>query len=492
MNKKYTLIFLFIFVFSLFSTSQEKVNQDLIEFNKVIQEFVNDSELSNSSISFYAVDINSGEIIGQYNPNLLLAPASTMKLFTTSAALEILGQDYIFKTTFSYTGNIDNEGTLHGNIIINGGGDPTFYSSSFLSYYTNPDVFSRVYEGLNSAGIKKIKGAVIGNSTYYSDNNVPSTWIEADVANYYGASPFALTVQDNEYKLFFNTGSKTGDSTYIIKVEPQIPNLVLANFVKSQNIKDDRSVIFGGLWDNYRIVTGSLPFQSSNFEVKGSIPDPPLFAAYLLQNLLIGKGIGISDSCKSIPGRSFIKTDSLKQINILTVQSPPLSDIIKKTNIKSVNLYAEHLLRQVGLKKNGEGSNNSGTSAIMDYWSPKTGKFIMYDGSGLSRFNAVSSKQLVTILLYMKKESKYFDTFYNSLPVAAKSGSLSNMFAGTYAENNLRAKSGYMSGVRSYAGYVKSKSNRNIAFAIIINNYVSSPYLVKSRIEQLLVKLSTL
>jgi len=116
----------------------------------------------------------------------------------------------------------------------------------------------------------------------------------------------------------------------------------------------------------------------------------------------------------------------------------------------------------------------------------------MFDGSGLSRFNAVSAKQLVYVLKYMKKESKNFDVFYNSLPVASKSGSLAGMFSSSIAENNLRAKSGYMTGVRSYAGYLKTKSSKELAFAIIINNYLSNPSRVKEKIEQFLIKLSSL
>jgi D-alanyl-D-alanine carboxypeptidase/D-alanyl-D-alanine-endopeptidase (penicillin-binding protein 4) len=109
----------------------------------------------------------------------------------------------------------------------------------------------------------------------------------------------------------------------------------------------------------------------------------------------------------------------------------------------------------------------------------------------LSRFNAVSAKQLVQVLKYMKKSSTNFNSFYNSLPIASKSGSISGMFAGSIAENNLRAKSGYMTGVRSYAGYVKTKSSKELAFAIIINNYSSSPSVIKGKIEHFLVKLSS-
>lgn len=481
----------FILVYCSFSFSQDSDIESIGNFKKDIIAFSSDTVFANSSISFYAIDINSGEIIGQINPNLLLSPASTMKIFTTATALEILGPDHTFKTDFEYTGNIE-KGVLHGNVYIKGGGDPTFYSHTFTSLYNNPDVFSKVAEEIKKAGIKKIDGKIIGNASYYSDNTAPSTWILADVANYYGASPFALSFQDNEYKIFFKTGDTIGDSTWINSVYPNIPNLELYNLVKSKNINDDQSVIYGGLYDDYRIVTGNLPLNKNNFEVKGSIPDPPLFAAYSLLHVIKQHGIEVSDSVCSV--YEFKHNTNLESNlrSFYSVTSPPVKEIVYHTNIRSINLYAEHLLRQIGVKKAGKGSNQSGIESICNYWKPYTGKFLMYDGSGLSRFNAVSAKQLVTVLTYMKKQSKHFDPFYNSLPIASRSGSLTSMFNGTIAENNLRAKSGYMSGVRSYAGYVKTKSSREISFAIIVNNYFTTPAVVKSKIEQLLVKLSSL
>lgn len=492
MKIKSAILFLLLGLSFHLLFSQEQGTNNTLRIDKALEEFVKDPVLSNASISFYAEDMETGLVLSQYNPSILLSPASTMKLFTTAAALEILGADCNFKTDFYYNGIIDQEGVLHGNVIIKGGGDPVFYSSSFSSYYYSPDIFSIVVEELKKAGIKSIKGKVIGDASYYTDNNVPSTWIEADIANYFGAAPFALSILDNEYTIVFKTGEKAGDSCEIVKIIPEIPQLDLLNVVKSQNVKDDRSVIFGGQWDNLRIITGSLPFQKNNFEVKGSIPDPPLYAAYRLKESIEKTGISISDSCISFPGMIQYNKDTIPRTLLYSVKSPALSEIVFRTNIKSVNLYAEHLLRQIGIKISNTGSNSIGTKSIEEFWFPVTGKYLMYDGSGLSRFNAVSAKQLVSVLKFMKTKSKNFDVFYNSLPIASRSGSLSSMFSGTYAENNLRAKSGYMSGVRSYAGYVSSKSKKNIAFAIIVNNYTSSAYEVKLKIEQLLLELSAL
>ena len=113
----------------------------------------------------------------------------------------------------------------------------------------------------------------------------------------------------------------------------------------------------------------------------------------------------------------------------------------------------------------------------------------MYDGSGLSRFNAVTAKQLVGILKYMN-ESEHKELFLKSLPVAGKSGTLRTLGRGTAAQARVKAKSGTMTRVKSYAGYVTTKNKRNIAFAIIANNYNCTSFQMKKKMEKIMIKLA--
>jgi serine-type D-Ala-D-Ala carboxypeptidase/endopeptidase (penicillin-binding protein 4) len=119
-----------------------------------------------------------------------------------------------------------------------------------------------------------------------------------------------------------------------------------------------------------------------------------------------------------------------------------------------------------------------------------TDGLFMEDGSGLSHFDAVSAEQFTKALAIMHKENLVFNDFYNSLPVAGRSGSIANICKGTEAEGNLCAKSGYMNRVRSYVGYVKNKKGELLAFAFLINNYTESSASIKRKIEKLLVALA--
>jgi D-alanyl-D-alanine carboxypeptidase/D-alanyl-D-alanine-endopeptidase (penicillin-binding protein 4) len=158
-------------------------------------------------------------------------------------------------------------------------------------------------------------------------------------------------------------------------------------------------------------------------------------------------------------------------------------------------LYAEQLLFLCGRAKYGKGGLENGTKAIEDYLENAgcdIHQIFMQDGSGLSRYNSISAKLMTDYLIYLKKNGKYFNDFYNTLPVAGSKGTLRNYFKGTVAENNIHAKSGYMSRVRSYAGYVKTKSDREVAFCFIVNNYSFSDGDMRTKMHEIMLKLAEL
>ncbi len=178
----------------------------------------------------------------------------------------------------------------------------------------------------------------------------------------------------------------------------------------------------------------------------------------------------------------------------MTTWSPKLIDIITLTNMYSINLYAEHLMNQIGVSKYKSGDTGSGTQATTLFWKENeldTDGFYVNDGSGLSRFNGVTARQLVAILKHMN-ESEHKELFIESLPIAGKSGTLRTLGRGTVAQGRVKAKSGTMTRVKSYAGYVTTKNKRNIAFAIIANNYNCSSFQMKKKMEKIIIKLAEL
>lgn len=461
---------------------------------RLVASIMNENILKNASLSFKVIDLDNDSTIADYNSTTSLVPASTMKIVTTAAAIDYLGAYNTFKTSIQYDGMIDTANcTLNGNIYIKGGGDPTLGSKYFKKKGEEQDHFMNEWvEALEELNIHKINGRVIGDASFFSQEMIPSTWIWGDMGNYYGAGPSGLTIYDNLLNISFKTGPKQGDSTYIECITPYLPEVSFINKVTASNANKDNAYVYSAPYIPNRYVRGSLPKNREAFNVKGTIYDPAYQAAYDLEYHLLKNGIKITQNATTIRRLDLInQVPKTKRTTFHTHKSPSLSRIAYWTNHVSVNLFAEHLLNQMGAKRYKDGSNYSGSLAVNNHWKKKFNATGMYvnDGSGLSRHNAISAYHLTSILKYMNK-SKYRKTFKSSLPIAGKSGTMKRIGRGTRAQNNVRAKSGTMSRVKSYAGYATTKSGKKVAFAMIINNYNCYTSTVTKKLEKLMVAIA--
>ena len=448
-----------------------------------------DPELQNASMSFYCFDVDSMKMVAEIRPNTSLVPASIQKVVTTATALEMLGGGYRVSTLVQYTGYIDSMCVLHGDVYIKGGGDPALGGNRFKKRYGN--FMEDWADAIMQLGIDSIDGRVIGDASVFSSENVPATWIWGDLGNYYGAGPNGLSIYDNKVVYEFKSGENSGDSTEIICTYPYMPFANIINLVKASNTKTDDAYIIGGPYDQTRIVKGAIPKGKESFKVRGAMPDPAQQAAFDLECALFERGVRVSGRATTVRTLmiSGFAADTLERTEVYKTRSPALSSLVHHTNMYSVNLFAEHILNWIALKRYGRGSTNSGSNAVTQFWKKKgvdTRGMYVNDGSGLSRFNAVSAKQMVDILVYMRKRSKSWKTFNSSLPLAGKSGTLIKLCKGSNSYNNLRAKSGTMTRVKSFAGYVKTKSGRRLAFAVIVNNFNCSTTKVQKKLEKLL------
>lgn len=395
-----------------------------------------------ATVSAYAVHMGTGEVLIDENSNKSLIPASCLKVVTTAAALHILGPESKFQTDLITDGVIE-EGTLKGNLIILGGGDPCLGSGASWEKQIETWV-----EAVQKKGIKKIDGKVIGDASLWEKALAAPSWEWEDLGNYYGAGACALTFHENNYAVFFKPGKKEGEETTILRTEPAVTTITLQNEVKTGPIgSGDRACIYGAEFSLVQHLRGTIPLGVNEFTIKGSIPDPAAFCAKLLEIALQKRGISVGNQ---------LIAQGKKRTVLHTTFSPALKEIVHQTNQKSINLYAEHLLKKIGQQVLNEGSTNAGTKAVVDYWKKEKidlEGFNMVDGSGLSRKNLVTAKQLVSMLLKMKK-SEHFPIFLESLPQKSE---------------QVRAKSGSHSLLRGYTGYAG-----DIAFAILVNGCTDS------------------
>jgi serine-type D-Ala-D-Ala carboxypeptidase/endopeptidase (penicillin-binding protein 4) len=416
----------------------------------VVQIFAVDHEM----IGVYAVNMKTGEVLIDENSEKSLIPASCMKVVTTGAALHLLDPLSQFQTDLEYDGSIE-QGTLKGNLYIKGGGDPCLGSDRFSSWKEQIETW---VAAVSKLGIKKIQGKVIGDGSRWEKPMAIPSWLVEDIGNYYGACASALSFHENYYSLFFRPGLVGNDAT-ILRAEPPFASLLFQNDVKTgPEGSGDQACIYGSEYSLARHIRGTIPAGVEEFSIKGSVPDPATLCAELLSQALKARGILVE--------QNVIQPN--QRVSFHTTLSPPMKEIIHWINQKSINLYAEHMLKRIGEVVKHEGSTAAGIAAVRDFWKSQgidLEGFNMIDGSGLSRKNLITPRQLVSILLKMKNSKPFLD----SLPPLGEKA---------------HAKSGSMSLVKCYAGYAG-----DAAFAIMVNQHTDAQK-AGEKINQYLTRLA--
>ncbi|MEM9887002.1 MAG: D-alanyl-D-alanine carboxypeptidase/D-alanyl-D-alanine-endopeptidase [Bacteroidota bacterium] len=458
------------------SSIQDKINQTAQAAN-----------LQQGQLGVMLMEVQSGKVLASYNADKSLIPASTIKAITTASALKLLGASYQFKTELQYDGAIEN-GVLKGNLYIKGYGDPTLGSEEMEEAIGMEALLEICLQATQKAGIRAVEGAVVGDASYFKGNVAGRNWQWADLGNYYASGIWGLNLHENLYRLSFEQTSRLGATPKVAKIEPKIPSISFINELKSAGRNTgDNAYIYGGPYADTRFIRGTIPVGSGLFTIKGSIPNPPLFAAHQLRRKLIASGIHVEQDAntnlKINPKRS-------RQI-IYTHYSPELLEIAKRANFRSVNLYCEAMIRAIGAKANADDSLEGGIEAIENYWASEgvdMRGFFLQDGSGLSARNGATPNQFACILQQISRDQSLFDVFYNTLPVGGQSGTLKSLFRNTAVVGKIRAKSGSISRVRAYTGYAKNKKGQLLAFAVIANNYTGSSRTVRKQLETLMIQ----
>jgi D-alanyl-D-alanine carboxypeptidase/D-alanyl-D-alanine-endopeptidase (penicillin-binding protein 4) len=453
--------------------------------------FVNDPRISGASISLLAVDLESQDTLISYQPSLAVTTASTTKLFSTAMALEVLGPDYRFETVVFTDGRIRN-GVLQGNLWIRGGGDVSL-GSRYYNAEGNEFKFLELWmDSLKRLGVKKITGSVIVDGSYFGYEGTPKGWSDWDAGNYFGAFPAGINLYDNSVNYYFSTG-KVGSKAKLVETFPIQPNLNLTCRIVAANIKSDNSNIQGKAYDNNRIATGKLPANKESFMVRASVADPERNFLNVLQEQFKLSEIEVLGTFETKRASKRARPDYDKLRKLIVQKGKTVKDIANLTNRKSVNFFAEGLLNGVAYKLTGSGKNSKAIEIYKKFYAPKmdTSALRLYDGSGLSRNNRISTAHFCDLLTYMTLSPMY-NEFFTSLPIAGKSGTIAELCKSGAGEGRVHAKSGTMTGIKSYAGYIHTFSGRKLAFAFVVNGYSCNSSVVKSLMEVVLNELSGL
>ncbi|MGV3707180.1 MAG: D-alanyl-D-alanine carboxypeptidase/D-alanyl-D-alanine endopeptidase [Arcticibacter sp.] len=434
--------------------------------------FERDSQLQYGISSLTVLNAETGEVVFSKNESTGLAPASTLKTMTSITGYSFLKAGYRWETLLGYTGTLQG-GVLKGDLIIKGSGDPSLGSSRYNE--TKPEILlARWLEAAKRAGINKIEGHILADDLLFGTQTLPDGWVWGDIGNYYGAGSTAMTWRENEIALNFVPGSRAGEAAALKSVEPQIPGLRIVNEITTGSAgTGDNVYAYSAPFSDIIYLRGTYGIDLKK-PIKVSMPDPAIFLAHELRNKLNAGGISVSGVATTLRKTSLEKNAPKEMPKIIDqYQSPDISKIVYWLNQKSINLYAENLLKAAAIANGKTGSFDDATATLVSYWNKKLGidknAIAILDGSGLSPENRVTTLAMSRILLSAKGES-WFPQFYESLPLY----------------NNMKMKSGSIRNVLAYTGYQKSSSGTSLVFSFITNNYKGSSSAIKQKMFRVL------
>lgn len=426
--------------------------KELVDIN--INSMMSDAVLRNASWGFVIYDPKTKKIVSSYNENTPLVPASTTKLLTTETAVNLLGEKFRWNTQLEYSGDIDENGVLQGNLYIVGSGDPSMGTNKAgATSYKN--IISDFISAMGSKGIKKVNGDIIIQTAIFKVNKtqkLPENIVWLENGNYYLPVGSTYEISPANEKLIAKQSNPFANNKSFYYISPYIKQMVYAD-----------------------------KFEGIGLTTK--LPDAPAYLANTLRATMLKSGLPVT-------GKVITKTTDInpeKREFITNYQSPTLADIMFYTNQHSDNGLAEAFLRMVGFQKNGDQTLESGRKVVVDHLSSigfDTSGLNFMDGSGLSRSNLVTPISQVKFLTGLMNE-KYYKTYFDSLPIGGQTGTLKRMFIGN-GNGQIFAKTGTLNKVKTLAGYMKTNSGKTLVFSLLINNYAGSVDQVKSKMEQLL------
>jgi D-alanyl-D-alanine carboxypeptidase/D-alanyl-D-alanine-endopeptidase (penicillin-binding protein 4) len=465
---------------------------------KQVETILAQPDLSRGFWGIEIASLKSGKVLYSSNANKLFTPASNTKLFTTAAALALIGPDYKFRTTVETSGSLDKYGRLTGDLVLVGRGDPTL-SGREMPYNmrtqrdANPTrVLEQLADELAQKGVKYIDGDVVADDSYFAFERYGEGWSQDDLVWAEGAPVSALTINDNVIFVNILPGSHPGDKAFISLV-PFGGYYTVDNRLMTTPAGTGRKIYINREPGSTQLTLwGTMAMDDPGANEGLAIDDPAEFAATLFRHLLEVRGIAIYGKqrtrhtelaslstftstviASSRGGDEHSLTTPAGPLVLAEYQSAPLSQDIQVINKVSQNLHAEILLRLLGREKGTGGTVQAGLEVLRGFLNNAGiagDDYSFYDGSGLSRQNLVTPHAVVE-LLHFAAAQPWGQEFRDSLPAAGVDGSLADRCKNLDPQAHVYAKTGSLGGVKTLSGYVVTAKGEQIAFSILTNNF---------------------
>ena len=447
--------------------SKQEIN--LSEFRREIAEHVSQAKFAAAMWGVKIVSLDSGKTLFETNANKLLKPASNAKVFTGALALDVFGPEYRIRTSL-LAKNAPQAGVLKGDLMVYGRGDPSFAARFQENSYSN--LLARVVKAVRDAGIKRIEGDLVGDETFFVGPPYGANWTWDDLQYYYGAEVSALSYQDNVIDLFIRPTSVGAPCE--ISLKPQSSYLEFVNRTRTTATNVRPSItIMRPLKERRAYVTGTLPVNRGGWVDAVTVPEPAMWFLTALREALERDGIKVGGKLRTRSWPEDPRTAVSEYKELTAVPSAPMSEIVARMLKPSQNLYAQLLLLQVGAQSKAAAAEteNAGLAELRTFVRRAgidPNEVLLDEGSGLSRSALVTPNSLVSLHRFMATHP-HGKIYRESLPGPGE-GTLRTRFRDLTGAS-LRAKTGTIRYVNTLSGYIDSKADERLAFAIVLNGY---------------------
>jgi serine-type D-Ala-D-Ala carboxypeptidase/endopeptidase (penicillin-binding protein 4) len=422
--------------------------------------------LKGAMIGVHVIDVADGSVIYSYHADDVLSVASNAKLVTTSAILDALGPNFELTTSLIARGEIKN-GTLYGDLILVGKGDP-----SMSTHWTGSDVtlpLQRFAKEALAAGITNVTGDVVVDDFYFDRQFLNPSWPKTQWIQWYEAPVAAMAFNDNCVDVTITPGSAVGAPAALTFV-PAVDYVNIVNTIKTSPKGSDYS-FWRTLTSNEVTAKGTYCIKAGTVtDEHFTVYDPSMFLGAGLKKTFENNGIKTAGTLRLMAPS---EEPTLVGTRLVAVNRVTLADVVKYCNLHSQNLYAEMLFKTLGKEVTGEGSWIGGSKAVarfLEKVGARPGTYVAADGSGLARETRYSAAILTNILKYMYT-SKGNVALRDSMPLAGYDGTMEKRLTDPAYRGKVRAKTGYILGTSSLSGYVVTANNKVLAFSIVFNKF---------------------
>jgi D-alanyl-D-alanine carboxypeptidase/D-alanyl-D-alanine-endopeptidase (penicillin-binding protein 4) len=435
-----------------------------------LETLLDNQALERSTWGVVVQSLENGEFLYRRNATKLLMPASNMKIVTLATTAERLGWDYTFETRLVTTGEIEN-GVLRGDLVVVGGGDPTFNRR-----HADPaQTFDAWVAALRAAGITAIEGRIVGDDRTFQRELLGTGWAWDYLAAGYAAPVCALELNEDTVDLVIRPGRTEGEPASVAMRPPE-SGMTADNRIVTGSRGTPVSLDIQRLPGSPTVhLSGSVPAGNPDITRTVAVDNPAEYFARVFRASLIAGGIAVRGEAVDV--RTLAVPPDVSSARLLVSnRSLPLAEIAKVLMKVSQNLYGETLLRTMGVpaEAGGVGSVNAGRKVergILESWGIAPDSFVVVDGSGLSRYNYLTAELLVSVLRRVYEDPRLHAPFIETLPIAGVDGTIASRFKGTRAAGNVRAKTGSIANARALSGYVQTLDGEMLVFSILANNF---------------------